>query len=210
MTRKTVVSPRKNPKQERSRSLVDSAVEAAARILSRVGYEGATTNRVAETAGISIGSLYQYFPNRDALIAAVIDRYLDRYMRDVEKDFAEFPDLSPEEGIEKVIRRMASGYMKNRKLFAVLFDHTPRVQRTKNILHSRRRGAELVFNALSRHGHRIPHRDLKAASYIIVNAVMGVLLTVSLDDEFPLTEEELVRELVDMVLGHLLFVRAPT
>jgi AcrR family transcriptional regulator len=207
MTRKTPVSPRKNPKQQRSRSLVDSAVEAAARILSRMGYEGATTNRVAETAGISIGSLYQYFPNRDALIGAVIDRHLDKFMRQTEKDFEDFPDLSPEQGIEKVIRRIASEYLKNRKLFAVLFDHMPRVQRTKNILHSRRRGAELVLNALSRHGHRIPHRDLKSASYVIVNAVMGVLLMASLDEELPLGEDELVRELVDMVLGHLLFVR---
>jgi AcrR family transcriptional regulator len=207
MTKKPAVSPRKSPKQERSRSLVDSAVEAATRILTRLGYDGATTNKVAETAGISIGSLYQYFPNKDALIGAVIDRQLDKYMKEIEKDFERFPDLTPEEGIEKIIRHMVSVYLGNRKLFAVLFDHTPRVQRTKNILHSRRRGAELVQAALGRHLHRMPPRDLKRASYVIVNAVMGVLLIASLDDELPYEEKALADELIDMVMGHLLFTR---
>ena len=67
---------RKPPSQARSRATVDAIVEAAARILSSRGWSAFTTNAVADEAGISIGSLYQYFPDKIAIVAAVRDRHL--------------------------------------------------------------------------------------------------------------------------------------
>ncbi len=67
-------TPRKAPKQARSQATVDAIVEAAARILEERGHEGFSTNAVAEKAGVSVGSLYQYFPRKDALIGALILR----------------------------------------------------------------------------------------------------------------------------------------
>src|SRR5260370_3189 len=75
MARKLQTNPRKLASQERSRSTVDALLEATARILVKEGYDQASTNRIAEVAGVSIGSLYQYFPSKEALIAAVIDRH---------------------------------------------------------------------------------------------------------------------------------------
>src|SRR5260370_33355423 len=74
MARKLQTNPRKLASQERSRSTVDALLEATARILVKEGYDQASTNRIAEVAGVSIGSLYQYFPSKEALIAAVIGR----------------------------------------------------------------------------------------------------------------------------------------
>ncbi|EGT4385527.1 TetR/AcrR family transcriptional regulator [Cronobacter malonaticus] len=68
------LTPRKAPRQARSRALVEAIVEATARIFEREGAAACTTNAVAETAGVSIGSLYQYFPNRHALTAALVAR----------------------------------------------------------------------------------------------------------------------------------------
>lgn len=65
---------RKQPTQRRSAATVEAILEAAARILETSGLPGYTTNAVAERAGVSVGSLYQYFPNRDALTAALIER----------------------------------------------------------------------------------------------------------------------------------------
>src|SRR5581483_11094346 len=67
--RKTpVISPRKQPRQTRSTQLVADVLEAAARVLVRDGAQRFTTARVAETAGVSVGSLYQYFPNKEAIL----------------------------------------------------------------------------------------------------------------------------------------------
>lgn len=64
--------PRKTPRQARARATVEAILEAAARILTGETVQALTTNRVAETAGVSIGSLYQYFPNKEAILAELI------------------------------------------------------------------------------------------------------------------------------------------
>ena len=66
--------PRKAPVQARSRATYEAILEAAARILEAEGLAGVTTNRVAERAGVSIGSLYQYFPAREAILAELVKR----------------------------------------------------------------------------------------------------------------------------------------
>ena len=72
MPRKPWTEARKLPQQERSRIAVAAILEATTRILTEEGYEKANTNRIAERAGVSIGSLYQYFPNKESLITALL------------------------------------------------------------------------------------------------------------------------------------------
>src|SRR5215469_493144 len=72
MARKVQTNPRKLASQERSRATVDALLEATARILLKEGYDKASTNRIAEVAGVSIGSLYQYFPSKEALVSTAI------------------------------------------------------------------------------------------------------------------------------------------
>ncbi|NBB46667.1 TetR family transcriptional regulator [Rhizobium sp. CRIBSB] len=68
---KPSVFARKKPVQQRSLRMVETILEAAARILEKDGFEGLTTNAIAERAGISIGSLYEYFPNKEAILVAM-------------------------------------------------------------------------------------------------------------------------------------------
>ena len=71
MTRLPPAGARKVPQQERSRLMVERIIEAGRTVLLRDGYDAASTNRVASEAGISPGSLYQYCPNKDAVITAI-------------------------------------------------------------------------------------------------------------------------------------------
>ena len=70
------LTPRRMPRQQRSAATVDALLEAAARVFREQGYRRATTNRIAEVAGASVGSLYEYFPNKDALLAALARRHM--------------------------------------------------------------------------------------------------------------------------------------
>ncbi len=83
-TARQQLKPRKSPVQRRSAQTVEAVLEAAARILEAHGLNGYTTNAVAERAGVSIGSLYQYFPNRDALTVALIERETAQLIADIE------------------------------------------------------------------------------------------------------------------------------
>ena len=71
---KPALKPRKTPRQARSAATVDVILEAAAHILERSGFDGYSTNAIAQKAGVSIGSLYQYFPTRDAITCELIHR----------------------------------------------------------------------------------------------------------------------------------------
>lgn len=77
-------SPRKRPRQARAQETVAAIVEATARILEEDGHRAFSTNAVARRAGVSIGSLYQYFPDKDALIGALVAREGDRLFEAVE------------------------------------------------------------------------------------------------------------------------------
>lgn len=85
----TQIEPRKQPVQSRSAATVEALYEASIQILLELGYRRLTTTRVAERAGVSVGSLYQYFPNREALIAAVITRHLENVLAVVERQARE-------------------------------------------------------------------------------------------------------------------------
>ena len=76
--------PRKQPRQARAQHTVTAIIEASARILEEQGHGGFTTNAVAELAGTSIGTLYQYFPDKDALLGALISRETSRLVEEVE------------------------------------------------------------------------------------------------------------------------------
>jgi AcrR family transcriptional regulator len=76
--------PRKQPRQARAQHTVEAIIEASARILEEHGHGGFTTNAVAELAGASIGTLYQYFPDKDALLGALIARETARLVDEAE------------------------------------------------------------------------------------------------------------------------------
>ncbi|WP_298223199.1 TetR/AcrR family transcriptional regulator [Acidocella sp.] len=89
MLRQPPLQPRKQATQARSARTVENILEAAARILEGLGFEGYTTNAIAAKAGVSIGSLYQYFPNKDAITIALIKRETARLLADVTMAAAE-------------------------------------------------------------------------------------------------------------------------
>ena len=86
-----MVAPRKTAHQERAARTVDAILEGAAHILETLGFEGYTTNAIAERAGVSIGSLYQYFPNKDAVTVALIEREAAVLVSEI-KAAAKIPD----------------------------------------------------------------------------------------------------------------------
>jgi AcrR family transcriptional regulator len=204
MSRKAPVSPRKSPKQKRSRTLVETILTATARILVRSGYEAASTNRVAEIAGVSVGSLYQYFPSKDALIASVIERTLETYIARAEKDLRSLGDIGLAGAIDAMMRSFTRSYLRNRTLIAVLFQHAARVERTRNVVHARKVGTALLLRHLERYRPELRPGDPERMAYVIVNAVMGVLLMAILDEEPGMSEDEIAAELAELAKGYLL------
>ena len=87
------MKPRKYPSQSRSKVTVDSIIEAASEILIKFGHEKSTTHRIAERAGVSVGTLYQYFPNKKSIFTELQRHYMDKLYKHLEKMLGPCNDL---------------------------------------------------------------------------------------------------------------------
>lgn len=114
------VRPRKEPRQQRARFLVEAMLDAAARILEQDGLEAFNTNRVAEVAGVSVGSLYQYFPNKQAIIAAVIARSQDDLAGRIEAAQAAAMEGTLAQGVGALVRVVMAYHSERPRLAAAL------------------------------------------------------------------------------------------
>ena len=132
------ISVRK-PSQRRSRQSVAAIVEASAQVLEERGYKGATTNRIAERAGVSVGTLYQYFRSKDEIFEALIEKESTAYLAAIEKSV---PSIKMP--LDAAIRRMLEvGYAHHGLIFGIreVFRHTPaefykgRLRRVRAELH---------------------------------------------------------------------------
>ncbi|KUM03935.1 TetR/AcrR family transcriptional regulator [Chromobacterium subtsugae] len=124
---------RKQPRQARSRHAVAAILEAAARILARDGYAGLTTNKTAELAGVGIGSLYQYFPNKDALVAALHRRHGEETLAAVQDALRRGAGWPPRRQLAELVAAVLALHLRELGLHRVLerewpaFDEPPAV-----------------------------------------------------------------------------------
>src|SRR5690606_4292870 len=138
MVTKRRAAPRKTPVQERSRKTVELILNATARVLLREGYESCTTNHIARAAGVSIGSVYQYFPNKESLILAVLERHLERQQEVFAERLVALEQADLETTVRTMIRAMFEVQLLQPKLHRVLLEQVPRIGALKRLheLHS--------------------------------------------------------------------------
>jgi AcrR family transcriptional regulator len=119
-SRRVTIQPRKTPVQRRSAETVAVILEAAAHILEREGLGRFNTNAVAIKAGVSIGSLYQFFPGKDAILAALIEQYEARTLAKLRHTFQEINHLSLEQGLKKLVQAMIAIHRDRPSLYRLL------------------------------------------------------------------------------------------
>ena len=115
------------PRQARALQTVGVILEAAKRVLIQEGYDGTTTNRVAQVAGVSIGSLYQYFPNKEALVASLAEAHLNEILSLVAGGLADAADLPLADGVRRLVAAMLRVHQLEPELHRVLHEQVPRL-----------------------------------------------------------------------------------
>jgi AcrR family transcriptional regulator len=118
---------RRRPTQERSSVTVDSVLQAAAELFCDPGYDRASTNRIAERAGVSIGSLYQYFANKEAILAALLERHHREVHAVVDASLAELedPEIPLADGLGSLLTRLVDLHAADPELTRVLTEEVP-------------------------------------------------------------------------------------
>lgn len=171
MARAPVVHPRKKASQERSRATVDALIEATARVLVREGFERASTNRIAAEAGASIGSLYQYFPTKEALVAAVIERHKNDMMEVLRRALVRVAGMPLEQGVRELVALMIDAHRVDPELHRVLVEQIPRIGRLAEVEGFDREVRALVRAYLEAHRAELRALDLDLAAFVCVSSV---------------------------------------
>lgn len=206
MAPKPLTNPRKGASQQRSRATVDALVEATARILIREGFDKASTNRIAEEAGVSIGSLYQYYPGKEAMVAAVIDRHNQEIMQVVRGAFAEVASQPVEKAVRRLVAVAIEAHRIDPKLHRVLAEQIPRTGRLENVEAFNREAHALFKGYLEDHSDELRIADRGLAAFVCVTSIEALAHTAVLHSSEKLSEEAistLIDETTRLVVGYL-------
>lgn len=132
---------RRKPKQRRAQQTVGAVLDAVVRILKRDGIEGVTTNRVAEVAGVSIGSLYQYFRDKRAIFSALHDRHVEQMARLIETTLVEHAAAPLDDLVRALVGAMVEAHGSDPELHELLTNEVPHGAGGARAFETRLRGA---------------------------------------------------------------------
>jgi AcrR family transcriptional regulator len=163
--------PRKQATQARAQATVEVILKATARILVRDGYDHASTNKIAVAAGVSIGSLYQYFPSKEALVAALVDRHIGEMVELVRREIPTLIALPLPAAIERAVRMMVAAHSVDPKLHKVLVEQVPRVGRLEHVERVEREMIGLARVYLEAKREEISVTNLDLSAYIVVGMI---------------------------------------
>ncbi|MGA2163840.1 MAG: TetR/AcrR family transcriptional regulator [Solirubrobacteraceae bacterium] len=170
---KARLAPRKLPQQARSEATVEAVLQAAAQVFERHGYAAGTTNRIAARAGVSIGSLYQYFPGKDAILLALARRHLAEGTALLQPQLERLQaGCALDEVLADVVKAMVALHASAPRLHRVLFEETPLPQTLRAELDATEDAlVEVVAHSLQRQPDTAEHH---LVARMIVSAIEGL------------------------------------
>jgi AcrR family transcriptional regulator len=185
--------------------MIETLLDATARVLTQDGYDRASTNRIAAAAGVSIGSLYQYFPNKEALVAALVERHAHEMLNMLRQAIAESAPHSLENSLRMMVRSMVDAHRVDPVLHRIFDEQVPRMGQLAEIEAVEREGFALVRGYLERHRDEIDVTDLDMATHICTTSVEALTHELIVRQPEPGNSEiaRYVEEITRLILGYL-------
>jgi AcrR family transcriptional regulator len=173
--------PRRQAKQERSRETVEALLEAAARVLQERGYARASTNRIAEVAGASVGTLYEYFANKEAVYEALIQQEIEALVGAVQ--VADVDLDAPLHELLRQIVKLAMASVSHGPDFLRALEQVPGAVFQRHLANARQSVIAFIRQLLEARREELRVADLDLAAFIVVSAAEGIGANAS-DDQF--------------------------
>lgn len=189
--------PRRQARQARSRETIDAILDAAAQVLLRRGYVHATTNHIADRAGVSVGTLYQYFEDKDAVFAAIIDREAARLLAFVNSEAPAAPEKLQAKLLWFFSRSIAMQKYGN-QLLRVL-EQVPNALLRKRIEDVRQILVGLAAELLRMHRDELTVEDVDLAAWVLIHASSSL----AYDAPPALFQEKLAHEMTVLFTRYL-------
>ena len=193
------LAPKKRPVQARSRATFDALVEACAWLLPRRGYAGTTTNHIAERAGVNVASLYEYFPGKDAIVAEVAARLVQRVLARLAAG-AERSLAAPEADAVRIwIEWIHDTVSREKALVSVFLYQVPYTDQLEPMKTIGARLLELSQQVRARAGGFLRPDFSDASLHLLINLVTSTIMQSVLDPPQDVSRRALLDELVRRV-----------
>jgi AcrR family transcriptional regulator len=202
MQNKPLATPRKLPKQERSQATVEAILTATTRILTEEGYDHLTTNRVAELAGVSIGSLYQYFPNKEALIFALGEHHANEMARLAQHHLGGLEDGSIIDVLRQLVKAVLASHVVNPRLHRVLHEQIPRSEVMRQLDDAKME--KMLRSFLEQRCDQLQPKNLDLTVFIIGRTIKALIHGAMIDRPELLKTGELEEEIMTMLSSYLI------
>ena len=191
----TFSEPRKSPVQARSTASVDAILKATVQVLLRVGKEKLTTTKVALRAGVSVGTLYQYFPNKSALLRAALKRHMDVIMAEVERVCTEQRGQAVEQMAEALARAFLVVKMRDLKTSRAMYAVSADVEGAKIAAGTTAKATDQIV-ALLQTAPETFLTDVRLVATVLQSTIGGVkrqlLESEAAEEQFEVMQRELV------------------
>ncbi len=196
-------SRRRSPKQVRSRVIVEAIVQAGRELLAVEGPSSLTTNRIAERAGVSIGSLYRYFPNTDAVLAAIYDADASRVLADIRATESWAIDSAP---LRDAVAAIVDFQLERHRELLELGQDFYRAHHGEFSLGQRMGDRELeqhMLDLLARHAQVVRVRDPRQAAFMLARGSSAIVRRALEERPEKLAEPTFREELIDLIFCYL-------
>ncbi len=189
----------KSPTQERSRQTVATILDACSRLLISEGFYTITTDKIAKEAGVSIGSLYQFFGNKESVVQAVVKNVQEEDKRFMTEGMRTISPLPPEQRIPRMIQLGLETCRRNAELRSKLTTIQYYVAEASYVSETIQFFTEIVRQNLA----PLPGRDIDRVAYILVNTFIGMINTMNLDKPDFINDKKVLEEISRLFYGYL-------
>ena len=172
---------RRTPQQDRSREMVDRILDAAATVLAADGYQRASTNRIAQEAGVSPGSLYRYFDDKDAIVTALSQRLVEDFSAELTPVLRSSVALPRDEAVRKLTTAVLDALERHAALLRAIVDRVPADEQAVTLREVQSRVFDVTFHLVAIHGNSDDPRRLEQATWMIVEASRHLTVRYVLD-----------------------------
>lgn len=199
----SAAKPRRMPRQARSRATVDAILDATAHVLTERGYARANTNLIAATAGVSIGSLYQFFPSKEALVTALRRRHAEQMRNMVREMVGTIADQPLTDAVPLFVHAVIAAHLIDPQLHRVLDQEVPRRDLADGREDIDSDFRETIRAVLALHRNDILPADLDVASLVLVRMIDALVHTAVLYQPQGIAVQTIEREIATMILRYL-------
>lgn len=201
--KRTPADARRTPRQERSRQTVDAVFEAMLQVFESQDTEDPSMQRIADRAGVSVGSVYQYFPTKQSLVNALIGFHLRRKMAALSQAITAAKGLPPDDAAEALVEAVLEDKRSHTRIELSLIRAFTRSGDLATLTQYDGEMVELVRGFLESLGAGVRQTDLALAAFIVSNALRTAILLSVVQAPEHLSNPDFKRELVHLVRSYL-------